>query len=41
MAVRDEIDRTIECVVVGEGEQLDPSAYKALIRAAVDLNTSA
>jgi hypothetical protein len=26
---------------VHEGEQLDPSAFKALIRAAVDLNTSA
>jgi hypothetical protein len=25
---------------VHEGEQLDPSAFKALIRAAVDLNTS-
>jgi hypothetical protein len=30
---------TRRAIDIGEGEQLDPEAFKALVRAAVDLNT--
>jgi hypothetical protein len=30
---------TRRAIDIGEGEQLDPDAFKALVRAAVDLNT--